>query len=99
MVDRPPHDDNPITLKERDLRELLTIDAVQQLMMATGTFFSSGATWLSIEKLMEQERFQMAPLLWVCAVAIAAGGILFGAGFILYLMRRRKVRNIFSEVD
>lgn len=86
-------------MNERDLRELLTIDAVQQLMMAVGTFFASGATWLAIEKLMEQDKFQITPLLGVCGVSIVFGGALFVAGFVLYIMRRQKIRDIFSEVE
>lgn len=88
-----------VAVNERDLKELLTIDAVQQGLMAVGTFMASGAIWLGAEKILEQEKFQFTPLLALCIASAVAGLTLFTAGFVLYIMRRNKIRDIFHEVE
>jgi len=88
-----------VAVNERDLRELLTIDGVQQGLMAVGTFMASGAVWLGAEKVLEQEKFALTPLLSLCIASFVAGIALFIGGFILFCMRRQKIRAIFSEVE
>lgn len=86
-----------VAVSATDLSELLTFDALQQGLMGVGLFFLSGGIWLGIEKLSEQETFALTPVISFCLFASITGLILTVVGFVLWLMRRSKIKNIFSE--
>ncbi len=88
-----------VAVNEADLEELLTFDVLQQALMALGIFMLSGAVWLGIEKVLEQDVFQFTPLIALCATASVFGTALLVVGLVLFKMRRRKVRKIFTETE
>ena len=90
---------NVIGVNESDLRELLTFDLVQQVLMGLGVFFLAGSSWLGLEKILEQPEFQLTPLIGACIAFSVCGVILFVVGVVFFLLRRGKIRKIFSEVS
>lgn len=90
---------NVIGVNENDLRELLTFDLVQQLLMGLGVFFLAGSSWLGLEKILEQPEFQLTPLIGTCIAFSVCGAVLFVVGVVFFLLRRNKVRKIFSEIS
>lgn len=87
-----------VAVNETDLEELLSFEILQQGLMGVGLFLVSGALWLGIEKLLEQDSLVLTPLLSLCIASTVAGITLFIAGACIFIMRRKKVRKIFSEV-
>lgn len=88
-----------VAVNKTDLDELLTFDAVQQGLLGCGLFLLSGGTWLGIEKGLEQDPFSFTPVISFCFFAGISGAALVVAGFVLWVMRRSKIRKIFSETD
>lgn len=88
-----------VAVNESDLRELLTIDTLQQSLTVIGIFMLSGSLWLGIEKILEQEVFEFTALIALCSAASIFGAILVVVGVVLFKMRRQRVRKIFSETE
>lgn len=88
-----------IAMNETDLHELLTFDGLQQALAGAGIFMLSGGLWLGIEKTLEQEVLELTALIGVCIASSFCGLILTGAGAVLFFMRRRKIKKIFSETE
>ena len=88
-----------VAVNETDLSELLTFDAVHQGLLGAGLFLLSGGAWLGAEKLLEQNTFELTPIIAFCFFSVIAGIGFTVAGIVLWLLRRSKIRKIFSETS
>lgn len=88
-----------VPVNESDLRDLLSLDAVELGLMVVGQFMLAGGGWLFVEKYLDADRFQWSALTAFCAAAMLFGGCLVVAGLALRLMKRRRIRRIFDETE
>lgn len=78
-----------------DLREIRDGNALQQLLFGVGTFFFSGAFWLSLELLAHQERFAITPWITACGLSMLFGLTLAVVGLRLQWMRQDRLNKYF----
>ena len=86
-----------VGVNRSDLEDILEFDASEVWFGGFGTFLASGAVWLAVEKVLEQEVYQMTPLLWVCLLCVCVGAFLIYQGFKMHGRKRSRIERIFSE--
>jgi hypothetical protein len=82
-----------------DLREIRNFGWFQQTLFGVGTFFFSGAFWLLAELIAHQEhgKFEFTPWMAVCVISMIAGAALGFIGFVMFLMRQRRLNKYFAN--
>jgi hypothetical protein len=85
-----------VPVNETDLRDLLSLDAVELGLTGFGQFMASGSLWLFLDKYMEPN-FTWNALSGFCAASFIFGVILFAAGLGMRMMKRGRINRIFNE--
>ena len=87
-----------VAVNKTDLEDIIEFDNASLGFSGFGMFLVSGSGWLAVEKLLEQkDSVVMAPLLWVCIIAIFVGLFLLYWGYRMHGRKRNKITRIFSE--
>lgn len=88
-----------IPVFENDLKDIKEFDGLQQGLFGVGVFFISGAMWLGVEDLTQQEGpLKLTATLLTCGVSIIAGAIFCIAGYVMWRMKSRKIETIFQQI-
>lgn len=85
-----------VGVNESDLRDLLSLDAVELALLGFGQFMAAGALWLFLDKYMDAD-FEWNALTGFCAASFLFGGALAAAGIAMRSMKRNRIRRIFDE--
>ena len=88
-----------LPVNKNDLEDILDFDGMEIIFCGLGVFLLSGAIWLGIEKVSEQESFEWTVLLVVCAASIITGVIFLSAGGWAHYKKRRRIKRIFEETE
>ncbi|WP_139015779.1 hypothetical protein [Ensifer aridi] len=86
-----------VAVNRTDLEDILSFDGLAAFFTSSGLFFVSGAGWLLIDKLLQQEKFELTTTIGVCSVCVVSGLMFIGAGLILHSKKRGRIHRIFSE--
>ncbi len=86
-------------MDRNDLEDILGFDGLEIFFSGTGLFLLSGALWLGIEKILEQEAFSLTILLVVCAASIILGAVFFVVGMLMRKKKRSRIQRIFDETE
>src|SRR5262245_53097634 len=67
-----------------DLREIRAFGWLQQSLFGVGAFFFSGAFWLLIQLLAQQEKVEFTAWMGMCLISIVFGVVVAGIGLVLF---------------
>lgn len=86
-----------VAVNKTDLEDILGFDGMAAFFSGLGMFCLSGASWLLIDKVMQQEAFAVTTPIGVCGTIVLAGIAFLGAGIFLHRKKRGRIERIFRE--
>jgi hypothetical protein len=86
-----------VGVNKNDLEDILGFDGMAALFGSLGMFLLSGASWLMVDKILDQNVFQITPPIAICAVISFAGLVFLGAGAYVHRKKRGRIDRIFNE--
>lgn len=86
-----------VAVNRTDLEDILGFDGMAAFFSGLGMFCISGAGWLLIDKVMQQETFAITTPIGVCGTIVLAGLAFLGAGLFLHFKKRGRIERIFRE--
>ncbi len=86
-----------VAVNRTDLEDIKEFDGLQAIFSSLGMFFVSGGFWLGVEKVLEQSKITMTPVIFLCAVSILLGAVLFFVGWRMRYRKVSRIERIFDE--
>jgi len=86
-----------VGVNRNDLEDIKGFDGMATIFGGLGMFLLSGAGWLLVDKILEQEKFQITPAISVCAVTSFCGAVFLLAGLYVQNRKRGRIDRIFNE--
>ena len=81
-----------------DLREVRAFGWMQQVLFGAGTSLFSGAFWLLMALLANEQHFEFTAWMGMCVIGMVAGAALGLIGLVIFNLRQKRLDKYFLEV-
>lgn len=82
-----------------DLREIRTFGWMQQVLFGIGMFLFSGAFWLLMELIANEQHFEFTLWMGMCIISMAGGGIIGIVGLVIFTLRQKRLGKYFLDIS